>query len=133
MRPVPAEMRLWCSAVSESVRGHPAQLIKAAVCGATRIRRARGLGMGLHYRVSLYFGVLTEMAAEYAEIAEKASKCLVRVDLMYVGVFAVLEHGARTVHGARALGKVNSAFSGLGHFVSRPEPVEMPRPCAAHA
>ena len=115
------------------MRGLPAQRINVAVCGATMIRRARGLGMGLHYRVSLYFGVPTEMAAEYAEIAEKASKCFVRVDSMYICVFAALEHGAGTVHGARALGKMNSVFLWLGHLVSRPEPVEMPRPCAAHA
>ena len=65
------------------------------------------------------------MAAEFAEIVENVSKCLDRVDSIYIFAFEALEHGAGTVHGARALGKVNSAFLGLGHLVSRPEPVEM--------
>ena len=89
--------------------------------------------MGLHCRVCLYFGVPTKMAVEFVEIIENVLECLDHVDSMYIFAFEALEHGAETVHGAHALSKVNSAFFGLGHLVSRPEPVEMPRPCAAHA
>ena len=50
------------------------------------------------------------MAAEFAKFVKNMLKCLDRVDSMYIFVFAVLKHGVGTVHGARALGKVNSAF-----------------------
>ena len=65
------------------------------------------------------------MAVEFAKITKMVLKCLERIDSMYISVFAALEHGAEMVHGACALGKMNSAFSGLGYLISCMEPVEM--------